>query len=118
MLTWMLRAASRWADRVQVMAYDYHGFWNDYTDSLAPLLPSRREPQTTRQWNVVCFLPSRTRSPLRRPHGRPLEDYAIRFWKEAGVRAEKLLLGIATYGRGWVLEDPLVHVCLLTASDS
>eukprot|EP00727_Mastigamoeba_balamuthi_P002559 m51a1_g1230 putative chitotriosidase-1 (478) ;mRNA; r:527908-529341 len=47
---------------------------------------------------------------LRNPNGDKLTaDHAVATYRSAGVPADKLVLGLATYGRTWTLKDPSQH---------
>ena len=39
------------------------------------------------------------------------QDFAINYWLDGGCPKEKIMVGMATYGRAWTLEDPEQH-CL------
>ena len=67
-------------DWVNLMSYDFHGGWETTTDHNAPLFGryGRLSP------------------------GDPLCSHAaVDGWLAAGVASEKLVLGVAFYGRGW-----------------
>ncbi|XP_044746621.1 chitotriosidase-1-like [Coccinella septempunctata] len=73
-------------DMINVMAYDYHGAFEDYVGHYAPLYASHMdESELQRSLNVKS---------------------GIEFWLSRGAPAEKLNLGIGTYGRGFTLADP------------
>jgi chitinase len=69
---------SRLADQVAVMNYDYAGPWSKTTGILAPLYPDKADP--TDPGSV---------------------DTTISAYKQAGVPAQKLLMGLPFYGYGW-----------------
>ncbi|KAH7726121.1 CBN-CHT-1 protein [Aphelenchoides avenae] len=67
-------------DFLNVMAYDYHGSWEpSQTGANAPLYDS---------------------SPLS-------VDGAMKAWTELGIPKNKLVMGLATYGRGWTAKGGL-----------
>ncbi|MFN8445015.1 MAG: glycosyl hydrolase family 18 protein [Caldilineaceae bacterium] len=67
---------------LNIMSYDYHGAWEQKTGFLAPLYPSNNAP-----------------------YGSPVNSYAVdtavRGFIQAGVPANKIVMGIPLYGRGW-----------------
>ncbi|RNA43942.1 acidic mammalian chitinase-like [Brachionus plicatilis] len=65
-------------DFLNVMSYDYHGSWDKNTGHNAPLY----SPSTL---NV---------------------DFTISYYIQLGFSAEKINLGLATYGRSFTLSDP------------
>ncbi len=73
-----MEAVALYVDEVGVMNYDYSGPWSKITGLIAPLYSSPGEP--TKAGDV---------------------DSTIRGYKEAGVPASKLLLGIPFYAYSW-----------------
>jgi chitinase len=71
-------------DYIDLMTYDFHGGWEAVTGFHAPLYPAKDDP--TKDETI------RTRFNV---------DAAVRAYLGAGVPAEKLLLGVPFYGRGW-----------------
>ncbi|KAG7942633.1 hypothetical protein I3843_16G113800 [Carya illinoinensis] len=70
-------------DWVNVMCYDYHGSWNtSATGAHAALF----DPQT----NLSSV-------------------YGLKSWIRAGVPGNKLVMGLALYGKTWKLKDPNSH---------
>ena len=61
-------------DWMNLMAYDVNGGWSDRTGFNAPLYA---------------------------PAGQPSADASVQAYLEAGVPADKLVLGVPFYGRGW-----------------
>lgn len=74
----------RYLDWANVLTYDMHGAWdvNGPSDVLAPLYADPQDPSTP---------PSNTYS----------IDHAVRDYIAAGFPANKIVLGMAIYGRGW-----------------
>ncbi|XP_014781231.1 acidic mammalian chitinase [Octopus bimaculoides] len=72
-------------DYISVMAYDFHGPWNNVTGMNAPLFPASYERfPYQRQLNVV---------------------WTMQYWASKGAPRAKLNLGLATYGRGFQLAN-------------
>ncbi|KAE9556700.1 hypothetical protein FO519_000106 [Halicephalobus sp. NKZ332] len=69
-------------DFLNVMTYDFHGGWEQVTGENSPLYSP---PGDTTNWNTA---------------------YALNYWAQKGFPKNKLLVGIAAYGRGWTLSDP------------
>ncbi len=69
-----LKKMSRYIDWFNVMAYDYHGAWDLTTGHLAP---------------------------LDGPSGANSVRKSIRAYRDAGVPAHQIVLGIPLYGRAW-----------------
>lgn len=65
-------------DWINVMAYDFHGSWDSTTNFNAPLFAPADDPTPTLN-----------------------SDAAMQAYLAAGVPAEKLVLGVPFYGRGW-----------------
>ncbi|XP_041362416.1 acidic mammalian chitinase-like [Gigantopelta aegis] len=70
-----------------VMTYDYHGSWEKHTGYNSPLFKRKAESHGHATFNT---------------------DWAMRHWVKLGTPKEKLNLGIATYGRSWILNS--VHL--------
>uniref|UniRef100_A0A8C9VVD6 Acidic mammalian chitinase n=1 Tax=Scleropages formosus TaxID=113540 RepID=A0A8C9VVD6_SCLFO len=70
---------SKSLDFVNVMTYDFHGAWDSFTGHNSPLYQS-------------SFV-----------DGDVNADFAMRYWRDQGFPAEKLLMGFATYGRTFQL---------------
>lgn len=72
-------AINSYLDWVNVMAYDYHGSWESETGEHATLYdPSRPNLNT---------------------------DYGVSNWLSSGLDATKLVMGLAFYGKSWVLSS-------------
>jgi chitinase len=71
-------------DWFNLMAYDFHGSWSPRTNFNAPLYASKSDPSTDatirKSFNV---------------------DAAVKGYRTAGVPAEKIVVGVPFYGRGW-----------------
>ena len=75
-----LRAAAEQLDFLNMETYDYHGTWETSTNHAAPLLESPFDPAKGEGFYI---------------------EGTIRAYLKAGVPAEKMVLGIPSYGRGW-----------------
>ena len=69
-------------DSINLMAYDMHGTWEATTNFEAPLYHDPSDPSPP-------------------PANTYYDDYAVQAYRQAGVPAAKLVLGIPFYGRGW-----------------
>uniref|UniRef100_A0A914PT27 Chitinase n=1 Tax=Panagrolaimus davidi TaxID=227884 RepID=A0A914PT27_9BILA len=69
-------------DFMNVMTYDFHGAWESKTGQNSPLYVPQGD---TSKFSV---------------------SDAMNHWAEKGMPKEKLIVGIALYGRGWALDDP------------
>lgn len=77
---------SSYVDFLIVMTYDYNGAWENVTGLNAPLYP---RPDEIGTWRESLNL-----------------DWSARYWVSLGAAKEKMMLGMATYGRGFQLADP------------
>ncbi len=66
-------------DWINVMSYDFHGSWDTITNFNAPLY-----------------------SPANDPAAGANTDAALSAYLAAGIPAEKLVVGVPFYGRGWI----------------
>nr|BAM67139.1 chitinase [Paenibacillus sp. FPU-7] len=67
-------------DWINIMTYDFHGSWEKQTGFNAPLYSDPRDPADATKFYV---------------------DGAVNIYKQNGVPADKIVLGLAFYGRGW-----------------
>uniref|UniRef100_A0A914Z3M2 GH18 domain-containing protein n=1 Tax=Panagrolaimus superbus TaxID=310955 RepID=A0A914Z3M2_9BILA len=73
---------SQSVDFINVMTYDFHGTWETKTGQNSPLFSA---PGDTTNFNTA---------------------FSMNYWAQMGMQRSKLLIGIATYGRGWRLTNP------------
>ncbi len=66
-------------DWVNLMSYDFHGSWDKTTGFNAPLAPNPADPGPA-EFDITS---------------------AVNSWLKGGIPANKLVLGLAMYGRGW-----------------
>lgn len=78
-------------DFINVMSYDFHGWFpgHTFTGHNSPLFAT----------------PEEEADPDHPGHNRNT-DFAIRYWIQNGADPSKLLMGMAAYGRGFLLADP------------
>ena len=79
------------------MAYDYHGSWNQRTGHNSPLFA--RNEQTGDQLTLN-------------------QEASVNAWIELGAPAEKLVLGLAMYGRTFTLKTKKMNGMNAPASDA
>merc|ERR1712038_1116512 len=82
-----LPAISQAYDWFNVMDYDYHGGWEMFTGHNTPLYGRHEEDD------------------LNHPGHRFNLNDSISYYIDAGVPREMLVVGMATFGHGWILED-------------
>jgi len=73
-------------DIINLMAYDYHGGWEDRLGHNAPLYKRPDEHDELSIWFNV--------------------NYTVNYWIEKGVDKKKIVMGVPFYGRAWTLESP------------
>nr|AKP18003.1 chitinase 4 [Eriocheir sinensis] len=71
-------------DKWHVMAYDYHGAWENFTHHHATLCGYYLDPEEFQTFNV---------------------KFTAEYYVSLGVPKDKMVVGIATYGRCWTLES-------------
>merc|ERR1719374_475918 len=71
-------------DFIDLMTYDLHGAWEKHTGAHIALYPRADETGNDRLLNV---------------------DWAVNYFMEKGLPANKLVMGLGTYGRGFTLVD-------------
>jgi chitinase len=67
-------------DFYNVQGYDFHGTWETSTNHASPLFDDKEDPVRDENFYI---------------------DYTISSYLEAGVPADKLIVGIPIYARGW-----------------
>lgn len=72
-------AMDRYLDWISPMCFDYYGSWNNFTGAHAALYDR---------------------------NGNFSTSYGIESWIHAGVRPNKLVMGLPLYGHTWTLKDP------------
>ncbi|XP_013793709.1 acidic mammalian chitinase-like, partial [Limulus polyphemus] len=78
-------AVAAYVDFLNVMSYDFHGKWEKQTGHNSPLYAPRNETNWRKQ---LCI------------------DYGVKMWEKLGAPKDKLVIGMATYGRSFTLSDP------------
>ncbi|XP_062997927.1 chitinase-3-like protein 1 [Elgaria multicarinata webbii] len=85
-----IKKISRFADFLNFMTFDFHGYWDDhshkYTGHGSPLYKSKVDSGVASSYNV---------------------DEAVKFLKRKGAPAEKIIMGIPTYGQTFTLSSIL-----------
>nr|KAI8754759.1 chitotriosidase-1-like [Biomphalaria glabrata] len=71
-------------DMVNLMSYDFHGSWESVTGHNSPLYSRTGETGPAINYNT---------------------DFAAKYWVELGTPKAKLNIGLATYGRTFILSD-------------
>ena len=69
---------------IKIYFQDLHGAWENFTDHNAPLYSRKSERGNATYLNV---------------------DWAVNYWINNGMPRQKLILGLATYGRAFKLLD-------------
>ena len=75
-----LAAVAKTLDYYNVQGYDFHGTWETDTNHASPLFDDKQDPVASEDFYI---------------------EYTVSAYLKAGVPAEKLVLGIPTYARGW-----------------
>lgn len=71
-------------DWLGVMSYDLHGSWESVTGAHTALFNAD-------------------------PNDPLTGAYALKYWEKQGAPVNKLVMGLATYGRGWTLASEKIH---------
>lgn len=81
-------AVASYLDFINLMAYDFHGKWERETGHNAPLYA----PSTDSEWRKQLSV-----------------DNAAKIWVQMGTPRDKLVIGMATYGRSFTLGSTSKH---------
>ncbi|UYV64527.1 Cht7 [Cordylochernes scorpioides] len=75
----------RWyVDFINIMSYDFHGKWESQTGHNSPLYPPANETNWRKQ---LCV------------------DFGVKLWERLGAPKDKIVVGMATYGRSFTLAN-------------
>ncbi|RWS29883.1 Sar s 18 allergen (chitinase-like protein) [Leptotrombidium deliense] len=75
-------AVAAYVDFLNIMSYDFHGKWETQTGHNAPLYAIATEGEWRRQ---LCM------------------DFGVKLWEKLGAPKDKIVVGMATYGRSFTL---------------
>lgn len=75
---------SKYLDLINLMAYDYHGGWETKTGMNAPLFHSAKHDLKEEALLNV--------------------NWSVNYWLQQGAPAEKIMLGVGSYGRSFTLD--------------
>ncbi|CAG2111636.1 unnamed protein product [Medioppia subpectinata] len=78
-------AVGAYVDFLNVMSYDFHGKWEPKTGHNAPLFSLSSETEWRKQLSV---------------------EFGVKLWEKMGAPKEKIVVGLATYGRSFTLTNP------------
>ncbi|XP_014675453.1 PREDICTED: acidic mammalian chitinase-like [Priapulus caudatus] len=84
-----IRALSSYLDFISLMSYDLHGQWESFLGHNSPLFARSNEDVWQKQLNI---------------------KWAADKWVDGGCPKEKLIIGLAAYGRSFTLQNPSMHV--------
>jgi len=76
---------NKYLDLVGLMTYDMHGTWETVTNFNAPLYTTQEDED---YYANACSV-----------------QWAVDYWLDRGLDANKLVVGFGTYGRGWKLAN-------------
>ncbi|XP_067863874.1 chitinase-3-like protein 1 [Heptranchias perlo] len=79
-----IRKISKYLDFISVMTYDFHGAWDAFTGHNSPLYRGAADQGLFTEFNT---------------------DFVVKYWRSNGAPSNKLLVGIATYGRTFRLSS-------------
>ncbi|XP_014434032.1 chitotriosidase-1 [Pelodiscus sinensis] len=79
-----IKNISKTLDFINLMTYDFHGSWEKVTGHVSPLYKGKTDTGSAVYSNA---------------------DYAVGYWIQKGAPAEKIIMGIPTYGRTFTLSS-------------
>ncbi|XP_076657145.1 chitinase-3-like protein 1 [Halictus rubicundus] len=83
-LSYIIDQVAQYVHFINLMTYDMNGSWNNFAGHNAPLYASAREQGEQAKLNV---------------------NAAVRYWLSKGAPADKLVVGIPSYGRSFTLAN-------------
>ncbi|XP_074603101.1 chitinase 7 isoform X2 [Brevipalpus obovatus] len=81
-------AVAAYVDFLNIMSYDFHGKWETKTGHNAPLYASSSETEWRKQLSM---------------------DFGVKLWEKMGAPKDKIVVGMATYGRSFTLASTANH---------
>ncbi|XP_054160532.1 probable chitinase 10 [Oppia nitens] len=78
-------AVAAYIDFLNIMSYDFHGKWEPKTGHNAPLFALSDETDWRKQ---LCV------------------EFGVKLWERMGAPKDKIVVGLATYGRSFTLTNP------------
>ncbi|XP_078034702.1 endochitinase-like [Augochlora pura] len=88
--SYKIREVAEQLDFINVMTYDFNGYWNGYTGMNSPLYASVRDSRDSYDWQLNI-------------------NSSIHYWLNQGAPAHKLILGVPFYGITFTLKDAGQH---------
>lgn len=79
-------AVAAYVDFINIMSYDFHGKWESQTGHNSPLFAPHNESNWRKQ---LCM------------------DFGVKMWERLGTPKDKIVVGVATYGRSFTLSSPI-----------
>lgn len=104
----------KYVDFLNVMTYDFHGHWEGQVGHNSPLFPLETAASHQRKLTVVrpateqpCsdYCPTFVDRNQNRHFFLIFQDYGAREWVKLGAPAEKIMIGMPTFGRTFTLAD-------------
>ncbi|KAL8178993.1 UNVERIFIED_CONTAM: hypothetical protein K2H54_058305, partial [Gekko kuhli] len=89
-----IMAISESADFINFLSYDFHGSWDGATGHGSPLYKGKNDFGSSSYYNV---------------------DYSVKYLKTKGAPAEKIMMGIPTFGRTFTLASRQTGVGTMTS---
>ncbi|XP_078034878.1 endochitinase-like [Augochlora pura] len=88
--SYKIRKIAEQLDFINVMTYDFNGYWNGYTGMNSPIYASERDAHDSYDWQLNI-------------------NASIHYWLDQGAPAHKLILGVPFYGITFTLKDSSKH---------
>lgn len=76
---------TKYLDIINIMTYDYHGLWENHVGHNSPLKPMSSASNYDKKLTT---------------------EFSAEEWAKLGAPREKLMIGLATYGRTFTLDNP------------
>ncbi|MET3136112.1 chitinase [Undibacterium sp. GrIS 1.2] len=99
-------------DYINLMTYDLNGVWQKQTNHNAHLFGDTSEPMMANPLREQKFTPDLSPAKLKERFPSPLAntvDAAVQLYLQAGIPANKIVLGVPFYGRAFFNVEPKNH---------